>query len=422
MEFTKINVKRDLKAYLEDKIRQTNRYCIIEQFQQGFWGVDGYENHTDTEIWIQPDNVDANILPYRMNIVSLMRGVSESSALETILKSKNEKALAYFINMEKKRLKFLFPIYCVCMRHNYQVNDFKLWEDTVLLLKEAKMDYHNPKYVCPQDLRNTHDMALRRIERHKEQLAMRARKEFMGEGSNDVFWYLINHQEECLKACKDETYFKNLKDVYGIGDFDVRIELLPYTDLIQLDFLSNPDSINVPKDLEDLAIPSKILFTTDNDQINLANQCNEEIATRLKHNFREKWQKVIDEYINSEYVSKKSHLLNLKFVKDDIEIVSLNSIQEFKTEGNYMHNCVYWSQYYDMESSLILSARRNGDPFANIEIDVDTLEMRQCFGPYNNDLDLEDQTAIKDIIARNIDILKERIKLYKASLNRERQC
>jgi len=45
----------------------------------------------------------------------------------------------------------------ICLKHNYIITDYSIWKDYVTLLKEQGKDIHNPKYVCPDDLKKQHD-------------------------------------------------------------------------------------------------------------------------------------------------------------------------------------------------------------------------------------------------------------------------
>lgn len=56
----------------------------------------------------------------------------------------------------------------IVMRHNYKIEDWSIWTDTLFLLRFFNMDRKNPVYVCPQDLRGLHDRLLERKRRQQE--------------------------------------------------------------------------------------------------------------------------------------------------------------------------------------------------------------------------------------------------------------
>lgn len=68
----------------------------------------------------------------------------------------------------------------ICFRNNYKVNDARLWFDYLQLLKYFKKDVQNAKYICPDDLKQAHDMLvakkmkieeIKRLKREQEELA-----------------------------------------------------------------------------------------------------------------------------------------------------------------------------------------------------------------------------------------------------------
>ncbi len=101
-----------------------------------------------------------------------------SSAHETLLKAKQYKAFAFlpigYINDYWHSLK-------IVMRHKYKITDIHLWCDLIKALETCQADTHNPKFVCPQNLKAMHDLwcnraeVIRRKERERE--AMKRAKE-----------------------------------------------------------------------------------------------------------------------------------------------------------------------------------------------------------------------------------------------------
>jgi hypothetical protein len=45
----------------------------------------------------------------------------------------------------------------ICIRNNYKVKDASMWVDYLRLLEHFGRDLHNPKYVCPLNLKSAHD-------------------------------------------------------------------------------------------------------------------------------------------------------------------------------------------------------------------------------------------------------------------------
>lgn len=74
----------------------------------------------------------------------------------------------------------------------------------------------------------------------------------------------------------------------------------------------------------------------------------------------------------------KGRFLGLVFTDNEIEIKTLDSVDEYYNEGTTQHICVGTSQYYLKAESLVFSARIDGKIVATIEIDLKTLKVIQC--------------------------------------------
>ena len=82
---------------------------------------------------------------------------------------------------------------------------FSLWSDYVDTLRRLGKDIHNPKYLCPTDLKAEHDR------RHEELLRVREREEI---------------EQKQQKAIEDEKRFKELKSkFFGICFTDGTIQV-----------------------------------------------------------------------------------------------------------------------------------------------------------------------------------------------------
>ena len=83
--------------------------------------------------------------------------------------------------------------------------DISLWSDYVDTLRRLGKDIHNPKYLCPKDLKAEHDR------RHEELLRLREREEI---------------EQKQQKAMEDEKRFKELKSkFFGICFTDGTIQV-----------------------------------------------------------------------------------------------------------------------------------------------------------------------------------------------------
>ena len=57
----------------------------------------------------------------------------------------------------------------IAIRHGYVISDFSMWDDMISCLEYLGKDTHNPKYICPKNLKEAHDhWVLKRREREDE--------------------------------------------------------------------------------------------------------------------------------------------------------------------------------------------------------------------------------------------------------------
>ena len=81
----------------------------------------------------------------------------------------------------------------------------------------------------------------------------------------------------------------------------------------------------------------------------------------------------------------KGRFIGLVFVDNELEIKTLDSVDEYYTEGSTQHICVGTAQYYLKAESLVFSARIDGRIVATVEIDLKTLKVIQCRAACNKE-------------------------------------
>lgn len=99
----------------------------------------------------------------------------------------------------------------------------------------------------------------------------------------------------------------------------------------------------------------------------------EEIAQILKD----------DGEVMSRFVGRCGKWFGIEIVSGDLTIKPLQSLVDFKREGDTLHHCVFSGKYYDREYTLILGARVNGVRTETIEIDTRDWRVVQCRGNNN---------------------------------------
>ena len=119
--------------------------------------------------------------------------------------------------------------------------------------------------------------------------------------------------------------------------------------------------------------------------LNLVKEHNRlsERVTRLRE--REREQEKISKALRkeAEFRAKKERFFDIVLQSGAIKVEPLKSIQEFIDEGKFLKHCVFSSDYYKREDSLILSARIKGEPIETIELSLQTFEVVQSRGLQN---------------------------------------
>ena len=124
--------------------------------------------------------------------ILLIPALLTDSRVETLLKAGRTDHLRYFLG-NKRTFEELWQSYKIAVRNGYEIADISLWSDYVDTLRRLGKDIHNPKYLCPTDLKGEHDR------RHEELLKLREREEI---------------EQKQQKAIEDEKRFKELKSKF----------------------------------------------------------------------------------------------------------------------------------------------------------------------------------------------------------------
>ena len=86
------------------------------------------------------------------------------------------------------------------------------------------------------------------------------------------------------------------------------------------------------------------------------------------------------------YPERMGKFFGLVITDSGISIRVLQSVDEFKEEGDAMHHCVFTNSYYNKVDSLILTARdAEGNRLETIEIDLKSFKIVQSRGVCNQD-------------------------------------
>lgn len=106
-----------------------------------------------------------------------------------------------------------------------------------------------------------------------------------------------------------------------------------------------------------------------------------------------------------EYVERTKKFFDLEFTKGNITIKVLQSVDEFKEEGDELKHCLYTNEYYLKEKSLILSARVDGKRAETIELKLPELKIEQSRGLNNSST--KHHEKIVDLVTKNIEQIRK---------------
>ena len=134
----------------------------------------------------------------------LIPALLTDSRVETLLKAGRTDHLRYFLG-NRRTFEELWQSYKIAVRNGYEIADISLWSDYADTLRRLGKDIHNPKFLCPTDLKGEHDRS------HEELLRLREREEI---------------EQKQKKAMEDEKRFKELKSkFFGIHFTDGTIQV-----------------------------------------------------------------------------------------------------------------------------------------------------------------------------------------------------
>lgn len=107
----------------------------------------------------------------------LLSSILKDTIAETLLKSGHISWLRYYLNSGDQHILRNWQAVKICLKKNYTVSDFGIWEDYIELLRWFKKDITSALFVCPVDLNLEHDKLVgskQRLQRKKYLKKMRA--------------------------------------------------------------------------------------------------------------------------------------------------------------------------------------------------------------------------------------------------------
>lgn len=214
---------------------------------------------------------------------------------------------------------------------------------------------------------------------------------------------LKSRQKELLEfsLCKDSrhnTYWDSIKIVirnkYKIRDAGIWYD---YLDLLRY----------FNKDLHNYKYVCPKNLKAEHDRLMNKKRLILEVQEREREriNIEKRQQKLENAIV--EYVERNKKFFDLEFTKRNISIKMLQSINEFKEEGDELKHCVYTNEYYLKEKSLIFSARVDGKRTETIELRLPELKIEQSRGLNNNATKHHDE--IVELLKSNLDKIRNKL-------------
>jgi len=97
----------------------------------------------------------------------LILALLTDSRAETLFKGGRTADLRHFLN-NPQGIDQYWATYKITLRNHYDIIDIALWCDYVDMLRRLGKDIHSPKYVCPENLQESHDTAQRKLQAQRD--------------------------------------------------------------------------------------------------------------------------------------------------------------------------------------------------------------------------------------------------------------
>ncbi|MBR8758706.1 PcfJ domain-containing protein [Porphyromonas levii] len=172
------------------------KYVTIARLRPMNTWTDSWLLHSDLEVRPNRDFYDIipteiyphkRVLPilkrngYRGNFhnltpFELFQALLTNSKAETLLKAGQHELLRDLVRTKFRGLEQYWASIRICIRNGYAIEDASLWCDLIRMLHILGRDLHSPKYICPTDLKEAHDQAVKAVERQREQEAQKQRR------------------------------------------------------------------------------------------------------------------------------------------------------------------------------------------------------------------------------------------------------
>lgn len=215
---------------------------------------------------------------------------------ETLLKAKQSNLLSHYFESSSQHIRENWQSIKICLKNNYPIGDFKLWEDYIELLRWFKKDLCSPFFLCPENLHQAHDKLVL-----KKRALQRKR-------------YLEKMRTEILNA--QEIYAEEKKPFFGLtfSDKNITIAVLENVQdfMVEGDTLSHCLFTNEYYTKKDSLILSARIEGIPVETIEVSLSKMDIVQCRGQKNKNSKHHKMILNLMNKNLYQVRSRLKKLK--------------------------------------------------------------------------------------------------------------
>lgn len=186
-----IYAQRHKVNYIQDF--WTGEFEIRSNSSQYYWKHNLYNiipSHYYPKMSIQPwlKRLGVKKAINSISLLDLMTKIQEDNRVESLLKMGQKELLRHYLyDSYRCFVDRYWKSICICQRNKYKVKDATLWFDYIDSLVTLDKDILNPHYICPNNLREAHDVYLnkkrkflkKKREREERELIQSYEKKYM---------------------------------------------------------------------------------------------------------------------------------------------------------------------------------------------------------------------------------------------------
>lgn len=211
-------------------------------------------------------------------------------------------------------------------------------------------------------------------------------------GGYDILEHLLSSNFDL------EKYWPAIKIVlrhnYKISDVSLWLDMVSNLQSLNKD-VSNPKLV-CPENLREAHDKWHEIYRRKEEKARRERERQNEIL-RAQRELEQLKEAGIDD---EKYKKRMGCFFGLALIDEDINIVPLKSVEEFKAEGDYQHHCVFTNKYYKKEDTLIFHALKENKSIATIEFNLQSMQIVQCRGKHNQVPEHKDR--IENLIMSNL--------------------